>query len=379
MKIPFNIPLCIGNEKKYLSQVLESHKFSGDQEFTKKCHKWFEERLPGKKVLLTTSCTHALEMAALLLDIRDGDEVILPSFTFVSTANPFVLRGAKLKFVDIDPLIMNMDLNEVSKAITKRTKAIVPVHYAGISCDMDKLLEIANSYNIPVVEDAAQGVMAKYKDKALGSIGSIGAYSFHETKNYHCGEGGLIILDEHKYYEKGEVLREKGTNRAKFFRGEIDKYTWVDIGSSYLPSELNAAFLYGQLEKADLVLENRLSAWNYYWDLLMDLKNKELIELPNIPKYASHNGHLFYIKVKNLGERTNLIAFLREKNIVATFHYIPLHNSTAGKKFGMFMGEDKYTTRESERIVRLPLYYGITKNEIEYVCSTIYEFYGFKN
>lgn len=373
--IPFNKPPLVGTEIDYIEKAIANQKICGDGEFTKKCNTWFEEKTKVKKALLTTSCTHALEMAAILADIKEDDEIIMPSFTFVSTANAFVMRGAKIVFVDIRPDTMNIDENLIESAITSKTKAIVPVHYAGVACEMDKILKIAEKYNLFVIEDAAQGVMSTYKGQTLGSIGDFGCYSFHETKNYSSGEGGAILIKEDKYIERAEIIREKGTNRSKFWRGQVDKYTWVDLGSSYLPSELNAAYLYAQLEEADKINNHRLEIWNLYNNLLKPLKDEGKIELPNIPDECKHNAHMFYIKAKDLQERTELITFLKENNIGAVFHYIPLHTSPAGLKFGRFHGEDAYTTSESERLLRLPMYYSLTEEEVNYVISQIKEFY----
>lgn len=376
--IPFNIPPHLGPEENYISQAIENHKICGDGEFTKSCNSWLEQKTGCKKALLTTSCTHALEMSALLSDIHSGDEVIMPSYTFVSTANAFVLRGAKIVFVDIRPDTMNIDENLIEAAITPKTKAIAPVHYGGVGCEMDKITEIAKRYNLTVVEDAAQALMCEYKGKALGTFGAFGTISFHETKNYSMGEGGALLINDEEYIEKAEIIREKGTNRSRFFRGQVDKYTWVDQGSSYLPSELNAAYLYPQLEEADKINNDRLKSWNRYYELLKPLAEKGAIELPFIPAHCKHNAHMFYIKAKDLEERTRLIAYLKEQRITAVFHYIPLHSSPAGKEFGRFGGEDKYTTKESERLVRLPMYYGLKDSDIEYICEKIYEFWGIK-
>lgn len=373
--ISFNIPPVVGGELKYISDAIESGKISGDGKYTKLCSKLLEERTGSKRVLLTTSCTHATEMAALLLDIREGDEVIMPSYTFVSTADAFIMRGAKAVFVDIRPDTMNIDENLIETAITERTKAIVPVHYAGVSCEMDTILDIAARHGLKVVEDAAQGVMSTYKGKALGTIGDFGCYSFHETKNLSMGEGGALLLDDVHDIERAEIIREKGTNRSKFFRGEIDKYTWVDLGSSYLPSDLNAAYLYAQLEKAQDVYDDRMHSWELYYEMLKPLRDKELIELPFIPQECVHNAHMFYIKAKDLDERTSLIRYLKSNQIGAVFHYIPLHSSPAGKRYGRFAGEDKYTTKESERLVRLPMYYGLKSDQIEFICNKIEGFY----
>jgi dTDP-4-amino-4,6-dideoxy-D-glucose transaminase len=377
--IQFNIPPYVGKELEYIKEAMEkNHKICGDGPFTKKCSGWMENKFNVKKVLLTTSCTHATEMTAILTDIKEGDEVIAPSFTFVSTVNPFALRGAKIVFIDINPKTMNIDENLIEDAITEKTKAILPVHYAGVACNMDKIMEIAKKHNLIVIEDAAQGVMSEYKGKPLGTIGEYGCFSFHETKNYSMGEGGALLINNKENIEKAEIIREKGTNRSRFFRGQVDKYTWVDKGSSYLPSELNAAYLYAQLEKADIIYNDRMNTWNKYKELLQELENKNLIELQYIPEDCKHNAHMFYIKCKDLDERTNLINFLKENNINAVFHYIPLHSAEAGIKFGRFHGEDKYTTIESERLLRLPLYYGLKEEDVKYVASKIKEFYEVK-
>ena len=374
--IPFNIPPYVGKELEYVKEAIEKNcKICGDGPFTKKCSEWMENKFNVKKVLLTTSCTHATEMTAILTDIKEGDEVIAPSFTFVSTVNPFVLRGAKIVFIDINPKTMNMDENLIEAAITEKTKAILPVHYAGVACNMDKIMEIAKNHNLIVIEDAAQGVMSEYKGKPLGTIGEYGCFSFHETKNYSMGEGGALLINNKENIEKAEIIREKGTNRSRFFRGQVDKYTWVDKGSSYLPSELNAAYLYAQLENADLIYNDRMNTWNKYKELLQELADKNLLELQYIPEDCKHNAHMFYIKCKDLDERTNLINFLKENNINAVFHYIPLHSAEAGLKFGRFHGEDKYTTKESERLLRLPLYYGLKEKDVEFISSKIKEFY----
>jgi dTDP-4-amino-4,6-dideoxygalactose transaminase len=374
--IPFNVPPYTGNEKKYITAAIDSHKICGDGEFTKKCHVWFEKNTKTKKALLTTSCTHALEMASILCNIQAGDEVIMPSYTFVSTANSFVLRGAKIIFVDIRPDTMNIDEKLIESAITNMTKVIVPVHYAGVSCEMDEINKIAKKHKLLVVEDAAQGVMSKYKNKPLGTLGDFGCYSFHETKNYSSGEGGLLLIKNKKYIERAEIIREKGTNRSKFFRGQVDKYTWMDVGSSYLPSEFNAAYLYAQLEVANKINKNRLKSWNLYYKKLKELEIKGKITLPIIPKTCTHNAHMFYIKCENLEQRTKLITFLKESDILSVFHYIPLHSSPAGKRFGVFHGKDNFTTKESERILRLPMYYNIKSKEINFIVSKINNFYG---
>ena len=374
--IPFNVPPYVGKELEYVKEAMEkNHKICGDGPFTKKCNEWMEKKFNVEKVLLTTSCTHATEMAAILADIKEGDEVIAPSFTFVSTVNPFVLRGAKIVFIDINSKTMNLDENLIEAAITEKTKAILPVHYAGVACNMDKIMEIAKKHNLIVIEDAAQGVMSEYKGKPLGTIGEYGCFSFHETKNYSMGEGGALLINNKENIEKAEIIREKGTNRSRFFRGQVDKYTWVDKGSSYLPSELNAAYLYAQLENADLIYNDRMNTWNKYKELLQELADKNLIELQYIPKDCKHNAHMFYIKCKDLDERTKLINFLKENEINAVFHYIPLHSAEAGLKFGRFHGEDKYTTKESERLLRLPLYYGLKEEDIKFVVTKIKEFY----
>ncbi len=372
--IKFNKPLVLGGEKKNLLEVLDSKKLSGDGDFTKKCNYWFEEKFECKKALLTTSCTAALEMAAILCNIKPGDEVIMPSYTFVSIANAFVLRGAKIVFVDVRPDTMNIDENLIEVAITEKTKAIVPVHYAGVACEMDEIMKIADKHNLIVVEDAAQGVMSKYKGHWLGTIGDIGCYSFHETKNYTCGEGGAIVLNNEKLIERAEIIREKGTNRSKFFRGQVDKYTWVDVGSSYLPSELNAAYLYAQLENAEEINKDRLSSWKLYYDLLKPLAEEGLVEIPFVPEDCEQNAHMFYLKVRDIEERGELINFLRENGVYCVFHYIPLHSSFAGISHGRFHGEDRWTTKESERLMRLPMYYGLEKKDIECVVDLIKRF-----
>ncbi len=373
--IPFNIPPHTGKEIEYIQKAIGNNKICGDGEFTKKCNNFIEQKFNTSKALLTTSCTHALEMAAILCDIQPGDEVIMPSFTFVSTADAFVMRGAKIVFVDIRPDTNNLDEKLIEEAITSKTKAIVPVHYAGVSCEMDKINEIAKKYNLYVVEDAAQGVMSTYKGQALGTIGDFGCYSFHETKNYSMGEGGALLIKDESNVEKAEIIREKGTNRSKFFRGQIDKYTWVDIGSSYLPSELNAAYLYAQLELAEEINTSRLDTWNMYYDGLKELKNKELLDLPIVPDCCIHNGHMFYIKCKDLNERSALIAYLKQNEIMAVFHYIPLHSAPAGLKFGKFSGIDRFTTVESERLLRLPMYFGIEQNKVEFIIQKVKSFY----
>ncbi len=373
--IDFNIPPFIGKEMIYVEEAIRSKKICGDGGFTKKCSSWLEKFTGTSRVLLTTSCTHATEMAAMLIDIQPGDEVIMPSYTFVSTADAFVLRGAKAVFVDIRPDTMNIDENLIESAITDRTRAIVPVHYAGVACEMDTICSLAKKYGLYVIEDAAQAVSATYKERFLGTIGDYGCFSFHETKNYSMGEGGALLIKNKDDIERAEIIREKGTNRSKFFRGQIDKYTWVESGSSYLPSELNAAYLWAQLEVWKDIYDNRMDSWNRYFSGLKDLEKKGCVELPVIPAECRHNAHMFYIKVKDLAERTELIHYLKGKNIHSVFHYIPLHMSPAGKKYGRFVGEDKYTTKESERLLRLPMYYGLESDDVEYIIDAIKSFY----
>jgi len=375
--INFNRPPFTGNEQKYLIQAMKSLKISGDGAFTQRCHRWFEERLGCAKALLTTSCTHALEATALMIDIKPGDEVIMPSYTFVSTANAYALRGAKIVFVDIRPDTMNIDESLIEDAITEKTKAIVPVHYAGVACEMDTIMQIADKHNLFVVEDAAQAMMSSYKGRALGTIGDFGTFSFHETKNYTSGgEGGLLIVNDEKYITPAEIIREKGTNRSQFFRGMVDKYSWVDIGSSYLMNDLSAAYLWGQLDIADEINNERVKHWKVYYEGLSKLAAKGRIELPIVPDACTHNAHMFYIKVKDLRERTDLIEYLKSHDIHAVFHYVPLHSAPAGKAFGRFHGEDRYTTSESERLIRLPLYYGIKEEELASVIESIEDFYA---
>lgn len=373
--IVFNVPPFTGKEMEYISQAVENQKICGDGEFTKKCNEWIERRTGTGKCLLTTSCTHGLELAALLSGIGPGDEVIMPAYTFVSTADAFVLRGATPVFVDIRPDTMNIDEKKIEDAITERTKVIAPVHYAGIGCEMDTIMEIAKRHHLMVIEDAAQGIMSTYKGRALGTFGDFGAFSFHETKNYSMGEGGALLIRDQKYVEEAEILREKGTNRSKFFRGQIDKYTWVNYGSSYLPSDMNAAYLYAQLEMADEINDHRLALWNQYYEELLPLKERGILELPTVPEGCVHNAHMFYIKAKDLEERTALISYLKENGILAVFHYIPLHTAPAGRQFGRFHGEDVYTTKESERLCRLPMFYKLTSEEVSYITGKIREFY----
>lgn len=374
--IPFNEPVYVEKGIDYITEaIIKNKRLNGDGPFTLKCTKWFEERYKTKN-LLTTSCTSALELSALLAEIKPGDEVIMPSYTFVSTADAFVLRGAKIVFVDIRKDTMNINEALIENAITEKTRAVIPVHYAGVSCEMDEIIRIARKYNLYVIEDAAQAMMSEYKGKTLGTIGDFGTYSFHETKNYTMGEGGLIFVNRKECMARAEIIREKGTDRAKFFRGEIDKYSWVDIGSSYLPSEMNAAYLYAQLEIAEKIFNKRLELWNLYYSLLKPISDLEKIELPYVPKECKHNAHMFYIKTRDLKERTELINCLAEHGIKAVFHYVPLHSSVAGKKYGVFVGEDRYTTKESERLVRLPMFYSLKKQEVEYICEAVKKFYS---
>lgn len=373
--IAFNVPPYTGHELEYIKDAINRHKICGDGEYTKKCSTWIENSTKTAKALLTTSCTHANEMAALLGDIQPGDEVIMPSYTFASTADAFVLRGAKVVFVDIRPDTMNIDESLIESAINDKTRAIAPVHYAGVSCEMDTIMDIANRHNLLVIEDAAQGIMSSYKGKAVGTFGDYGCFSFHETKNFSMGEGGALLIRDKNNIERAEIIREKGTNRSKFFRGQIDKYTWVDAGSSYLPSELNAAYLFAQLETADMIYVNRMELYNEYFRALKPLADSGKIELPYVPEHCIHNAHIFFIKTKDLRERTEFIAYMNENDICCVFHYNPLHNAPAGKRFGYFSGEDRYTTKESERLVRLPLYYGMLLDTQQIVINKIKEFY----
>ena len=374
--ICFNVPPYTGKEIDYIKKAVENHKICGDGEFTKKDSEWIENKTGTAKCLLTTSCTHATEMAALLLDIKPGDEVIMPSYTFVSTADAFVLRGATPVFIDIRPDTMNIDENLIEDAITDKTRAIVPVHYAGVGCEMDKIMDIAKCHNLKVVEDAAQGIMASYKGKPLGTFGDFGAFSFHETKNFSIGEGGALLIRDKENIERAEIFREKGTDRSKFFRGQVDKYRWQDFGSSYLPSELNAAYLYAQLEEADTIQTARMARWNQYHEKLSPLAEQGRIQLPFIPDYCEHNAHMFYIKTKDMAERTDLINYMKSKDVLTVFHYVPLHSAPAGLKYGRFHGEDKYTTKESERLLRLPMYYSLTPDDCEYVADQVLNFYA---
>lgn len=373
--VDFNVPPCVGDEIGFVKQAIELHKICGDGFFTKKCHEWMEQRFNAQKVLLTTSGTSALDMALLMCDLKPGDEVILPSYTFSSTATAAVLAGAKLVFVDIRPDTMNIDETKIERAITDKTKVIIAVHYAGVACEMDTIMDIAAKSNIIVVEDAAQGIMSTYKGKYLGTIGTFGCYSFHETKNLSMGEGGAIVINDSKYNEKAEILREKGTNRAKFFRGQVDKYTWVDFGDSYLPSELNAAYLWAQLLHADEITENRIKTWNRYYDAFMPLAKKRIIEIPIVPENCNHNAHIFYLKCKDFKQRQSFIEFMKERQLYCVFHYIPLHSAPAGCRFGRFDGNDEYTTKESERLVRLPMYYGLTKDDCQKVIDGVKAFF----
>ena len=372
--ISFNIPPHIGTEEQYIAEAIKNHKICGDGVFTKKCSKWLEEQTGAAKVLLTTSCTHATEMAALLCNIMPGDEVIMPSYTFVSTADAFVLRGAKAVFVDIRPDTMNMDETLIEDAITERTKAIIPVHYAGVSCEMDTIMDIAKKHHLMVVEDAAQGMMSTYKGKALGTIGDYGCYSFHETKNYSMGEGGALLIRDIEHALSAEIIREKGTNRSQFFRGEVDKYTWQAPGSSYLPSDMNAAYLLAELEEHEKIDRKRMAIYNYYHEQLRPLAEAGKIEQPVVPEGCVHNAHMYFIKARNLEVRTKLINYMKERGVMCVFHYVPLHTSPAGQKFGVFHGEDKYTTKESERLMRLPMFYSLSEQDMAYVVECLMDF-----
>ena len=373
--IPFNVPPFTGKELVYMQDAINERKICGDGKYTKMCNEWLEKKTRTTKALLTTSCTHATEMATILSDILPGDEVIMPSFTFVSTADAVVLRGGVPVFVDIRPDTMNIDEKLIADAITNKTKAIIPVHYAGVSCEMDTIMEIANNHGLKVIEDAAQAIGSTYKGKACGTIGDYGCLSFHETKNLSMGEGGAILIRDKDNIDRAEIIREKGTNRSKFWRGEIDKYTWVDAGSSYLPSELNAAYLYAQLEKADDIYSNRTSTWNNYYAELKELADNNLIELPVVPENCGHNAHMFYIKTRGLDERTEVIEHMKKNGICAVFHYVPLHSAPAGKKYGRFHGNDLFTTKESERLIRLPLYYGMQEADLYKVIHVLKQFY----
>lgn len=375
MEIPFNIPPVVGTEQEYIQDAISRRKLCGDNYYTRLCNEFIENKFKAQKSLLTTSCTHALELSAILCDIKPDDEVIMPSFTFVSTANAFVLRGAKIVFVDIRPDTQNIDENLIERAITEKTKVIVPVHYAGVACEMDIICQIAKQHKLYVVEDAAQGVNSFYKGKALGTIGDFGCYSFHETKNYTMGEGGALLIHSQKDNIRSEIIREKGTNRAEFLLGMVDKYTWVSQGSSYLPSDINAAYLYAQLQNTDEINTKRLNIWTQYYSNLCGLENMGKVQLPYIPQNCQHNAHMFYIKTRNIEERTRLTDYLRKKGITAPFHYIPLHSSVQGRRCGTFCGEDRYTTDTSDRVIRLPLYMDLTSDQVDYVCEQIYAFY----
>lgn len=374
--IPFNIPPFTGDELEYIKQSVFSHKISGDGKFTKLCTEWLEKRFGAQKLLLTTSCTSALDMSSILSGFKPGDEVILPSFTFSSTATSMILGGASLVFSDIRPDTMNLDENKIEAAITKHTRAIVAVHYAGVACEMDTIMDIARRYNLLVIEDAAQGVMSSYKGRSLGTIGDFGCYSFHETKNYSMGEGGAILVNNDAYMERAEILREKGTNRSKFFRGEVDKYTWVDIGDSYLASDINAAYLYAQLMHADEIYNDRMTTYNDYLKAFKPLEEQGIIELQKVPDYCVHNAHCFYIKLRDLEERTRFIDHMKNNGVCAVFHYVPLHSAPAGRKYGRFNGIDEYTTRESDRLVRLPMYFGLTSEDRAKVIEIALAFFG---
>lgn len=375
--IDFNRPAFVGSELEYIQDAIHRGMLCGDGIYTKKCSQWMEKEFDVSRVMLTTSCTHALEMAAFLCDIQPGDEVIMPSYTFVSTADAFVLRGAKIVFVDIRPDTMNLDEKLIEQAITPKTKVIVPVHYAGVACEMDTIMDIAHRYGLKVVEDAAQGVDACYKGKALGTIGDFGCYSFHETKNFTMGEGGALLFQKEEYLEKAEILREKGTDRSKFFRGQVDKYRWMDYGSSYLPSELNAAYLYAQLEAKDKIQKKRMEIYEYYHRNLADLAAEGKVEQPYVPQECEHNAHMYYLKVKDMKVRTRLLAYLRENGICSVFHYVPLHSAPAGQKFGRFAGEDVYTTKESERLLRLPMFYNLDMEDVKRIVDVIHKFQKF--
>ena len=373
--IHFNVPPFVPAAFDYMRDAVESHKICGDGKYTKMCNEWIEEKFGVHKALLTTSGSTALDMAALLCDVEPGDEVILPSFTFSSTANAFALRGATLVFVDIRPDTMNIDENKIEAAITERTKVIVPVHYAGVACEMDTIMDIAKRHNLFVVEDAAQAITSTYKGRYCGTIGDFGCYSFHETKNLSMGEGGAILINNEKFDSLAEIYREKGTNRTAFFRGQVAKYNWVEYGDSYLQSDLNAAYLWAQLEVAEKIQQNRLSTWQRYWNELSPHIHEWQIELPVVPNECVHNAHMFYIKCSSLEQRTRFIKFMKENDVLCVFHYVPLHSAPAGLKYGRFDGEDKYTTAESDRLVRLPLYYDITSQDLDKVIAKVHEFF----
>ena len=374
--INFNVPPFTGKEFEYMGQAVKQEKICGDGPFTKKCSEKIEAMTGTAQCLLTTSCTHATELAALLAAIKPGDEVIMPSYTFVSTANAFVLRGATVVFVDIRPDTMNMDEKLIEDAITERTRAIAPVHYAGVGCEMDTIMDIAKRHHLMVIEDAAQGIMASYKGKPLGTFGEFGCFSFHETKNLSMGEGGALLIRDEEYIEDAEIFREKGTDRSKYFRGQVDKYRWQNYGSSYLPSDMNAAYLFAQLELTEEITQARMDRWEQYRELLLPLAEEGKIELPYIPEHCSHNAHMFYIKTRDLEERSRLDSFLKEKEILPASHYVPLHSAPAGQKYGRFHGEDRYTTKESERLLRLPLFYSLQAKQVEYIAEQVKEFYA---
>ena len=373
--INFNVPPVTGEELAFIRQAIENRKISGDGEFTRKCSQWLEKSFSVSKALLTTSGTSALDMAMLLCDLQPGDEVILPSYTFSSTATSAVLAGASLVFVDIRPDTMNIDEAKIESAITEKTRAIIVMHYAGVACEMDTILNIAQKYGLKVIEDAAQGIMSTYKGKPLGTIGDFGCYSFHETKNFSMGEGGALLINAPEHIERAEILREKGTNRSKFFRGQVDRYTWVDIGDSYLPSELNAAYLWAQLQHAKEIQSDRMRVWQAYWEALHPLEKAGKLILPTVPEDCEHNAHMFYIKLRNLEERTKFIAYMRKCDICSVFHYVPLHSSPAGLRFGRFHGKDEYTTKESERLARLPLYYRIDSEDLNHIIQKVKDFF----
>ncbi|WP_404454671.1 dTDP-4-amino-4,6-dideoxygalactose transaminase [Virgibacillus necropolis] len=373
--IPFNKPCVTGKENEYIQEAIQAPKLSGNGPFGKKCTEWLEDRLKCKKALLTPSCTAALEMTALLIKANEGDEIIMPSYTFVSTANAFALKGAAIRFVDVQTETMNIDPVAIENAITERTKAIVVVHYAGIACDMEEIMKIANRHDLWVVEDAAQSLLSTYKGKSLGTIGHFGTISFHETKNYTCGEGGALLINHESVVNRAEIIQEKGTNRSQFLKGMVDKYTWRDLGSSYLLSDINAAYLYAQFQFADKINEDRINSWNHFYEALQPLKETGKISLPYVPEGCIHNAHMFYLKTENANVRQQLIEYLKDQGIMAVSHYVPLHSSHAGVMYGKFIGEDQFTTKDSERILRLPLYYGMEEEDINHVVNHLYKFY----
>ena len=374
--IPFNKPPVTGNELPFIEEALKQSKLSGDGPFNERCHRWFEQQLGCERAFLTPSCTHALEMAALLIDVKPDDEIIMPSYTFVSTANAFVLRGARIVFVDVRPDTMNIDETLIEQAITEKTRAIVPVHYAGVGCDMDVIMELANRYGLYVIEDAAQGMMAKYNGRPLGAIGHLGTFSFHETKNYTSGgEGGLLIINDTSFVKRAEIIREKGTNRSQFFRGMVDKYSWVGMGSSYLPSELQAAYLWGQLNRAEQIRDNRLAIWERYHHAFKSLMARGIVDGPVLPKATAHNAHMYFLKVRDLQERTALIEHLKQSGVMAVFHYVPLHSTPFGETVGRFHGEERFTIQESERLLRLPIWYDMSAQEQDRVIHSLLAFF----